>query len=587
MTRMAGNGVTYGNYFFIDWQTNSQSTPGNYSNISWWAYWHFQGSDHQLDNGYANLGDATRWSNGGRIYNYAGNFTTRDMLLASGSFDIGHNSDGTKTLNVAGGATGYQVGRSEGSGSWGLPTIPRYPTITGHSGTINDEATNVYISYSNPYGGAVSADLYVRPYGSTGGFTNFAHRNSYGSGVNFSLTTAEMNAARAALASTNQGQLLYRVTNGVGNTDYGWGNEVQLNIINAAPTFAASQISYLDTNAATVAITADNQKIIQNQSTLQAAFTAAIALKSATITKYDVTLDTDVRTFTTAQTAIAYGIRNLSADTPLSIKVTDSRGNTVTVSKTVTVLPWSLPSAVVSIKRVNNYEDSTKVKADVTIAPVAGQNSIQVLKVRRKKTTDSTWTETNLTSGTEATLTMDKLFEWNVEIVITDKLGTTTYTALLSKGIPIMFLDNVKLSVGIGMFPAGTGTFEVADSYLVPLMKKVHPVGRIIMSTSSTNPGTLPELNGTTWTAWGTGRVPVGIDTGQTEFNTIEKTGGHKLLQSHVHNISPDSGSGGSPYNGRTVGPAAGGNYNTSAAGGGDSQNLQPYITCYFWKRTA
>ena len=48
------------------------------------------------------------------------------------------------------------------------------------------------------------------------------------------------------------------------------------------------------------------------------------------------------------------------------------------------------------------------------------------------------------------------------------------------------------------------------------------------MSVNSTNPG---SLFGGTWTAWGQGRVPVGVSTSGT-FNTVEKTGGsetHKL----------------------------------------------------------
>lgn len=40
------------------------------------------------------------------------------------------------------------------------------------------------------------------------------------------------------------------------------------------------------------------------------------------------------------------------------------------------------------------------------------------------------------------------------------------------------------------------------------------------MSVNSTNP---KNLFGGTWVAWGTGRVPVGIDTSQTEFASIEK----------------------------------------------------------------
>ena len=45
------------------------------------------------------------------------------------------------------------------------------------------------------------------------------------------------------------------------------------------------------------------------------------------------------------------------------------------------------------------------------------------------------------------------------------------------------------------------------------------------MSVNSTNP---TNLFGGTWVTWGAGRVPVGIDTSQTEFASVEKTGGEK-----------------------------------------------------------
>ena len=69
----------------------------------------------------------------------------------------------------------------------------------------------------------------------------------------------------------------------------------------------------------------------------------------------------------------------------------------------------------------------------------------------------------------------------------------------------------------------------------------IYPVGSIYMSVNSTNP---KNLFGGTWVAWGTGRVPVGIDTSQTEFASVEKTGGektHKLkvseMPSHEHGL--------------------------------------------------
>lgn len=64
------------------------------------------------------------------------------------------------------------------------------------------------------------------------------------------------------------------------------------------------------------------------------------------------------------------------------------------------------------------------------------------------------------------------------------------------------------------------------------IFKLIYPVGSIYLSTSSTNPG---AIFGGTWEHWGKGRVPVSIDTNQTEFNTVNKTGGHKSMQQHNH----------------------------------------------------
>jgi microcystin-dependent protein len=76
----------------------------------------------------------------------------------------------------------------------------------------------------------------------------------------------------------------------------------------------------------------------------------------------------------------------------------------------------------------------------------------------------------------------------------------------------------------------------------------IYPIGSIYLSVNSANPGTW--LPGTTWVAWGSGKVPVGIDTGQTEFNSVEKTGGEKThtlslgeLPSHNHGSPRTTGS--------------------------------------------
>ncbi len=136
------------------------------------------------------------------------------------------------------------------------------------------------------------------------------------------------------------------------------------------------------------------------------------------------------------------------------------------------------------------------------------------------------------------------------------------------------------------------------------LVNKVYPIGSIYMSVNSTSPAT---LFGGTWVRWGNGRVPVSVDASQTEFNAAEKTGGSKYLAKHSHTTTDKNmgfmayGSGGtiarahmqhsgsSEYIAITAKDTSDLGYSKTTAyeGTGESGNLQPYITCFMWKRTA
>ena len=65
--------------------------------------------------------------------------------------------------------------------------------------------------------------------------------------------------------------------------------------------------------------------------------------------------------------------------------------------------------------------------------------------------------------------------------------------------------------------------------------KKKYYVGKIIMDTANVNPATY--LGFGTWTLWGAGRVPVGVDTTDSDFNSVEKTGGEKKRQITINNL--------------------------------------------------
>jgi len=124
------------------------------------------------------------------------------------------------------------------------------------------------------------------------------------------------------------------------------------------------------------------------------------------------------------------------------------------------------------------------------------------------------------------------------------------------------------------------------------VLEKVYPVGSIyINATNSTNPATL--LGFGTWVAFGAGKVIVGLDSSDTDFDTAEETGGAKThtlttseIPSHTHSLSTSDNPGGTGAI-EVAGGAPTSTQTTQATGGGGAHNnLQPYIVAYMWKRT-
>ena len=137
----------------------------------------------------------------------------------------------------------------------------------------------------------------------------------------------------------------------------------------------------------------------------------------------------------------------------------------------------------------------------------------------------------------------------------------------------------------------------------------LYPVGSIYTQAAvATNPATL--LGFGTWTAFGAGRVMVGIDSGNTLMDTVEETGGsaNSSLVSHTHTATvTDPGHRHTNVfaaEGTSVGDRRDFNYasydgvtsvavtNVSVANSTEGvsatdTNYQPFITVYMWKRTA
>ena len=160
---------------------------------------------------------------------------------------------------------------------------------------------------------------------------------------------------------------------------------------------------------------------------------------------------------------------------------------------------------------------------------------------------------------------------------------------------------------------AGTNTTQLATTaFVTAALGAIYPIGSIyINATSASNPSTL--LGFGTWTAFGAGRVLVGLDASDALFDTAEETGGSKTatLVSHTHTATvTDPGHSHTLTNLATYSDTVGGGpngiltrtnsnnttatavtgitvANSTEGASATNANVQPFIVVRMWKRTA
>lgn len=187
-------------------------------------------------------------------------------------------------------------------------------------------------------------------------------------------------------------------------------------------------------------------------------------------------------------------------------------------------------------------------------------------------------------------------------------MGLITYENL-EDGTPITAnIFNERFAQIITQINGNLNEDNIADAGIpkeklkTEVYQSIYPVGSMYVNfTDNTNPATL--LGFGTWTAVA-GRMVVGYDATQTEFNASEKTGGHKAIAAHTHTIGGlfmPAGTGSLILNDRNGdailasdnavngvnGEHWGGTKNTGSSGAGDSGNLPPYTVGYMWKRVS
>jgi len=157
--------------------------------------------------------------------------------------------------------------------------------------------------------------------------------------------------------------------------------------------------------------------------------------------------------------------------------------------------------------------------------------------------------------------------------------------------------------------------FPQADLSLVSLSDRFWPVGSVFVSAVDTDPAILMGFG--VWQAFGSGRVLVGQDVGQSEFDTLGETGGAKEVtltaaqsglpqhthvqdaHAHVENSNnattgglrgwgaPDTSTNTPTATGYSTADATAVNQNAGPTAAAEAHpNMPPFLIVKFWRRT-
>ena len=385
------------------------------------------------------------------------------------------------------------------------------------------------------------------------------------------------------------------------------------------PTF--NNFTYSDNNPNTYELTKNRSTLIRDYSDIRMSvggINQATAHKGATIKKYTFINGSKSKDYNMGEYPAYADLTGITERT-LTVWAIDSREESTKAEKLATnwvdytkieKLSFSAErnnggtSSIVTLKLEGKMFDGRfGLEEDGAI-----ENSIKNAIYKYKKTSETEWIDgtTDLIvtkNGNSYTLEQqirgdlgaegfDVEESYDIYIEVSDQLSTVSDTITLGAGSPALDIYGNCVSVG-GIYDENAGgrfqgVYEVGDLYLT-LNKESDPAKRF----------------GGTWELIAKGKTLVGVDENDADFNEVGKTGGSKYLQAHNHRIalydsgkteqiSRDLAYGGdrtwsnkwvlSTYN---IEEKAYTGYGGKEIKTGNSGNLQPYLTCYIWQRTA
>ena len=233
---------------------------------------------------------------------------------------------------------------------------------------------------------------------------------------------------------------------------------------NSAPLL--SEFTCTDSNSTTSAVTGGNPYYIQNFSTLKITPGTATPRNWSQITKYTAVCN-GVTVSNTDGGVLNLGKISKSGNITVKVTVTDSRGYTKSVFKTINVIPYDRPNVYsIKLRRTNEIESEIQLVFNGSISPITidgtDKNSLKSVRYRYKKTNASSYgnfidllssVAVNGMSFSFSNLELcdfDVNSSYNFHLEIRDVFGSMTVTDMyftVPQGTPLVALR--KKMVGI------------------------------------------------------------------------------------------------------------------------------------------
>ena len=477
----------------FSWTLDSQSVANNSSIIKWTLTGNSDGTDGWYYAGPFNVTIKDAANNTNKIVNNLYPSGSRIQLrsgttVASGQCTIYHNSSGVGTFSVTISASVYLATENcTASGSF-TPTAIARGSVWNLSTTSFTAGTAASLAYTS--------------------HTTASHRIYYVvNGTEYKQAdVASAAAGSKTYANWDFSSIANKLTSSTGNfsitlrlktyTDNNYSTQIgstsEATISLKIPTYSLTigKATIIDSNTSITNVTGSTSTFVQGLSTIKVTFPSITTKWGASITQYAVTLDSVQYTSTT--TAVTCASPKKSGT--LTLKVTDSRGQTGTNTQNITVTAYSSPTLSASVTRNTTTPTTITVKINscsATSVKVSSteKNTMQVIAYYKtssatswsSKTIQAASTTLSLTNSSTNITGLSASTKYNFRVTVTDKFGKTsekTFTVAAQSS----FIDIQVGKIGIGTY-AGSYALNVnGNTYLDGYL---NTVSNIIAGTTS------------------------------------------------------------------------------------------------------